>query len=99
MLPPEAIDRVDSTTDVMNLCNATRHGLQVFVVLHLTVTVAGQTRRQQFIVVWNRGTDAILGTDFIDSQVDSVQVRKRVCVVGVDVVVTIVRRLALVPTE
>ncbi len=64
---------MDSTPDVVNLYNATRHRLDVLGVVHLTVTVAGQTSRQPFIVVRKLGTDAILRTDFIDSQVERIQ--------------------------
>ncbi len=83
----------------VNLYSATWHRLDVLGGVHLTVTIAGQTSRQPFIVVRKLGTDAILGTDFIDSQVESIQVRKRVSVVRDDVMVPIVRRLAPVPTE
>ncbi len=67
--------------------------------MHLKVTVAGLRSWPPFIVVWKLGTDATLGTDFIDCQVEIIQVRKRACVLRVDVVVPKVSRLAPVPTQ
>ncbi len=78
MLPPEAMDRVDPTPDEVKLYSATRHRLDVVGFVHLTIPVAGQTSRQPFIVVRELGKDAVLETDFIDSQVESIHVRKRV---------------------
>ncbi len=80
MLPPEAMHSV------------TQHRFDVLGVLRLTVTVAGQTIRQLFTVVRKLGTVAIIGNDFIDSQVESILVRRWVCVLREDITVPIVRR-------
>ncbi len=99
MLPPKAMDRVHSSPDVVNIYGATRHRLDVLGVVHLTATVAGQTSRQPFIVVRKLGTDATLEPTLSTVKSRGMLVRKRVCVLRDDAVVSIVKRLALVPTE
>ncbi len=82
MLPPEALAAMDTERRVAQLYSATIHRLDALGVLTLSVSVGGQTSRQRFIVVHRLGTDAILGTHFIDEQIDDIKRSKNEYVVS-----------------
>ena len=68
-------------------------------IVTLTVTVAGCTSRQPFVVVQELGTDAILGCTFLDSAVESIHPRKRYALLRNGSRARLVRQLALRPRK
>ena len=55
-LDTEALATVDTSPDIVNLASATKHRLDTLGIVTLTVTVAGFTSRQPFVVVKELGT-------------------------------------------
>ena len=98
-LDSEALATIDTSPDIVSLASATKHRLDTLGIVTLTVTVAGYTSRQPFVVVKELGTDAILGCTFLDSAVESIHPRKRYALVRNGNRTRLVRQLALEPRK
>ena len=95
----EALATVDTSPDLVNLASATEHRFDTIGIVTLTVTVAGYTSRQPFVVVKELGTDAILGCTFLDSAVESIHPRKRYALLRNGDRTQLVRQLAVEPRK
>ncbi len=74
MLPPNEMSQMDTSWEIVQLLSAINHRLDDLGFVKLTVTVIGQTSRN----------DAIFKTRRIDGQVESIQVRRRICILQAD---------------
>ena len=75
-LPREFVEKARISKEIVNLRSATSHVLGILEILSLTIKVGDKTARQSFVVARNLVADVILGCNFIDAYVDSIQVRK-----------------------
>ena len=98
MLPQELLDNADTKREVANLMSASNHSLDTVGIVRLTVRLGGRTYRQPFVVVRNLGTDAIIGTTFLDDHVVSIHVRRRTVELDDENFVPIEKRAARPPT-
>ena len=97
-IPPKALRELKSAKEFANISSASKHRIQVLGITTLSVRVADHVCRQQFLVVRNLNADAILGTTFIDTQVDAIQPRRKRAVLRNGSIVAIQKRNATVPT-
>lgn len=77
MLPDELLSSFYSSRDVVNLAGAGGHRLNVLGFTLLHVLIGALTCTQPFVVVRTLGANALLGTTFIDSQVEAIWIRQR----------------------
>ena len=69
-LSSAVLDNLQSPREFVNLSSASKHRIQVLGITNLSITAGDHTCRQPFLVVKNLNADAILGTTYIDSQVE-----------------------------
>ena len=77
-VPKQILNNLKSAHEFINISSASRHRIQVMGIASLTVKIADHICTQPFLVVKNLNADALLGTTFIDSQVEQILPRKNV---------------------
>ena len=96
--PKEALSNLRSATEFATIASASRHRIHVIGIATLTVRVGEHTCRQPLLVVRNLSADVILGTTYIDSQVEYISPRQKIAVLRDSNTVAIQKRGASLPT-
>ena len=94
----EVLNRLRSAHEFANISSASRHRLEILGIATLSVSVGEHSVRQPFLVSKNLNADAILGTTYIDANVEYIAPRKQVTVLRDGSVVKIQKRGASTPT-
>ncbi len=80
ILPGGVLSSIDRDQEIVRLSSASNHPLDTVGIVTLTVIVGCKTCRQQFGRRPRLGADAILGCQYIDHEVKSLRVKKRICI-------------------
>ena len=94
----EVLRGLKSANEFANISSASRHKIHVLGIASLVVKIADHAVRQSFLVVRNLNADAILGTTYIDGQVEAIQPRRKQATLRNGSVVKIQKRGATIPT-